>query len=672
MNERVLAWDPHAVDAEAQLLAVLALHRANRSRLGPMPDSAFRQRSRHGGLLLTEVDGQVVGYVLYDLPRSAIIKLVHVCVSASGRRAGLARAMVEFAVAANPRRSQITAACRADYGVDGLWQALGMHVASTRAGRAFGGSVLMIWTKRINVEEGLDLLESASLESGLPIAVLDTNVVNDLFAPAEIQRAHREESVQLASDWVDPLVSFVVSGEVDTEISHNPDERSRDLVWSASQYLTRISTLRPANRIIENELLSRTDPLLLAADPSLGMDILQVADAVNAGADYFVTNDGNVLFAAAAWDLSRYGIRVLRPHEVLTALSPESFMTDFRSHLIDGGDLEWIEVSQWEPEFEPAFRVYENEEKPNLFVQRVRELLAKPKTTRLRKLVDGDGRLWALVASERDGDLVRFPLLRAIRGIRGRTIAYQLLRDCRRRAWKAGASRIEVTEPSLSATLEEALTADGFSSEDPRVVALGPDTMLASESEASSAEQVVRTERSRWPLVVLGAALPTYLIPIQPEWAESLLGLNDGLLSFRRRGLGLSRELVYFSGARTVPRDLPARILWYVTAGKTTATRQIVARSTLIDSARLRADDARERFSGRGVLRGSEIERAADKAGRVTVLRFEDTELLRRPISRHDEVYKRYVKGRVFSMQHVEPAMFDAIVALQADAVSSS
>jgi hypothetical protein len=87
----------------------------------------------------------------------------------------------------------------------------------------------------------------------------------------------------------------------------------------------------------------------------------------------------------------------------------------------------------------------------------------------------------------------------------------------------------------------------------------------------------------------------------------------------------------------------------------------------LVDAARLPAQEALERFGRVGVLRKSEIQGAAGKAGKVNVIRFQDTELLRRSVSRHDEIFKRYVKDRVQSMRQVDSQMFDDVMSLQTD-----
>ncbi|WP_307500753.1 hypothetical protein [Clavibacter sp. B3I6] len=527
----------------------------------------------------------------------------------------------------------------------------------------------MNWVKRIHIEEGLDLFESAILSSNLPLAILDTNVINDLFLPTDVVRAHRKESSELEADWLQPLITFAVSGEVDNEISQNKNQTARRHVRAATQHLTRLSTLRPDNRKVEDNLLAATAPQLLSKDPSLQKDVLHIADAVHAGADYFVTNDGNVITAARGWNLGEHGIRIVRPHQLIAALSPTSFLTDFRSHLIDDGDLEWRDVIDVEPELEPAFRAYAKETKPEVFARRFRELLAKRHSTQVQKLTDSQGGLWALAAWELDGPTLRLLMIRAVRGERGSTVAFQLLRHFRREAWERGATRIEVSDPGVTDTLDAALLADGFSAANPRAAALGPASADASALTISSPYEIRLAERNRWPLVVRNAGLDTYVIPIQPRWATHLLGLNDGLISLRRRGLGLSRELVYFSGTRIVPTNLPARILWYATSDSKTehVIRRIVARSLLVEAVRLPVNDALTRFGTVGVLRRSDIEAAADKTGTVSVIRFEDTEVLKQSISRHDEVFVRHVNGNVQSMRKVSPEMFDDVMNIQTD-----
>ncbi len=632
-----------------------------------MPDTAFRERARHKGLLLGRRDGVIVAYALYDIPRHNLIKLVHLCVGADARGSGIAKALVDEAIRLHPRRSLLAAACRTDYGIDGFWQSLGMYAASQRSGRALNGSTLTNWIKRIHVEDGLDLLEAASLESGLPLAVLDTNIIGDLFSPQDIRRDHRDESSELEADWLQPLVTFAISGEVNNEINRISDSSYRKHLQDATTHLTRLSTRRPTDRELEDELLAALDASSLTKDSSLRVDVLHLADAIHAGADYFVTNDSNVHAAAADWNLEERGIRVVRPHELIRALTPASFMSDFRSRLIDDSDLEWRPVAEVDPSLEPLFRVYGDEPKPADFNRRLRELLAKPKNVTVQQLHDGEGRPWALAAFEMSPGVLRLLLLRAIRGERGGTVAFQLIRYFRRVAWERGARRIEISDPAISPTIQAALKADGFSDDAPRGADLGPVTSTCEELGLSTPADVVHAERTKWPLVVSGAGITAYLVPIQPKWAAKLLGLDDGLFPVRRRVLGLARELVYFSGSKVMPRGLPARVLWYASGDKTIQVSQIIARSVMVEAARIPVADAAERFAKLGVFRKSDIEACADKNGNVSVIRFQETERLDHAISRHDDIFKKHVKGQVQSMRSIDPQFFDEVLALQID-----
>ncbi len=668
---RVVVWNPDSAESFEHFSSVLNLHKSNRSTLGPMPDTAFKDRAKHKGLLLGMRDSQVVAYVLYDIPRHNLIKLVHLCVDTSARGSGAARALVDAVIRLHPRRSMISAACRTDYGIDDFWRSLGMHAASEKPGRALNGSTLTNWVKRINIASGLDLLETASLESGLPVAVLDTNIIGDLFSLPEVRRDHREESAALQSDWLQPLVTFAVSGEVDNEISRITDENTRRHLRNASSHLTRLSTRRPTDRSIEDQMLLATDRTLLSKDASLRTDVLHVADAIHAGADYFVTNDGNLLESAQRWAMSDRRIQILRPHQLIAALTPESFMSDFHSHLIDGIDLEWRRLTEVDSALETLFRVYELEPKPAIFLRKTRELLARPDSVTVEKLVDSNDRLWALAAFEVKNGVLRLPLLRAIRGERGGTVAFQLLRHFRRMAWAKGATAVEVTDTAISTTLDAALRADGFGEEVPRGAELGPCLATASALGLGNPTDVVIAERHRWPLLVSEAHLPTFLIPIRPAWASRLLGLDDGLYSDRRRGLGLSRELVYFSASRMIPGPLPARVLWYASGDKTIQLSRIVARSIMVDAARVGAQEAVERFAKLGVFRSSDIRSSADKSGKVNVIRFQDTELLHEPVSRREAVFKRYVKGKVQSMRSVSPDFYEELLSTRVSGCSS-
>ena len=101
-----------------------------------------------------------------------------------------------------------------------------MTPVGQRPGRAIAGSTLTIWMRRIGQ---LDLLENALYDSSRALAVLDSNVVIDLYSSEALERPDRQESMGISADWLDDLVDFAVSPEVGVDLNNlqPPIERQR-------------------------------------------------------------------------------------------------------------------------------------------------------------------------------------------------------------------------------------------------------------------------------------------------------------------------------------------------------------------------------------------------------------------------------------------------------------
>ena len=143
-------------------------------------------------------------------------------------------------------------------------------------------------------------------------------------------------------------------------------------------------------------------------------------------------------------------------------------------------------------------------------------------------------------------------------------------------------------------------------------------------------------ERSRWPTKVSGAGLPTYLVAIQPVFAERLFDskLAEQTLLHRELGLGLSREHVYYRAPNLGGFiSAPARVLWYVSGGRPGhPDGELRAVSHLaevvIDSPKVLC----RRFERLGAWRYEQVCDAAGRKGQAMALRVVDTELFDDPL----------------------------------------
>ncbi|WP_223627107.1 hypothetical protein [Microbacterium sp. EST19A] len=664
---KIYPWDATRGQADQEYARVIELHRKNRTTLGHLPFAAFEEAGARRRLILGTVDDVVQGYLLYSTPRQQTLKLVHVCVDALARGIGLAKAMVDAAIAANLDRAVITAHCRSDYDMDGFWRSLDMAPTAERPGRAAKGSTLTVWTRKIGQ---LDLLESALYDSSRPIAVLDSNVVIDLYASNQMERPDREESKGLAADWLVDVVELAVSPEVSVEVNHLEPPVERQRVQRSLQGLValrRRETMRP----LAAEFVARMPTAAIQRDSSLRNDAKHLADAVLAGADYFVTRDESFLAATAEWAREQYAIDVLRPVDLLRAFIPPSAPTEFRSGQLESAGLRWQSVDQVTADLEDEFVDIRNGEKGTVFRKQLRAVLARPATARLEVLLDDRGRRWALLGTESTDDTLRVSVMRVARGSLGGTIAFQLTRYLRALALERAAGAVAIVEGALNPALRAALVTDGFQSEPPAArLARHPDP--SQTASLTTPAEVTEYERRHWPQLLLGTDVPVRVVPIQPRYARELLGFNDTLFQVRDRpALGLAREFVYFAAPKMKHWEIPTRVLWYVTKDPTApehrAVRAVVAHSRVVDAEVMHVQDAVDRYRTLGVLRGGEIQGHA-KDGKVLVLRFEDTHVLDAPLGRKslDALLRKHgVTTSLITTRTGTPGLFDDVIRTQ-------
>ncbi|GGL07710.1 hypothetical protein GCM10009769_27450 [Curtobacterium luteum] len=649
--------------------SVLNLAKAHRGTLGFLTDSAFMDRIRRGTLIVAEDDGVLVGYCLYDVPRRGYIKLVHVCVATRG--SGIGKLLIDAAIEAHPEATAVVAYCRRDYGLDRFWSSVGLSPRGERPGRALNGSVLTQWWMQLG---DLDLLEDAALGAGRPLVAYDTNIVTDLFGSPDLFRPEREASLGLLADWFQVEVTPVLSPQVDVELDRIDGELERTRQRQAIAHITRLRSQRHQGSDVLPELLRNIDATVLDADPSLREDFRHIADALTADVAYFVTNDTRLLHHGPAALPTGSTLEILRPHEVVRALDQRLEQPVFQSRLIEAVDLRWTAASSSsESELVDAFISHAHAERGKDLTRAIRAAISQnPRGTRV--LTGPKNELWALLAEPRDADALRVPIIRVARGAASNTVALQLARHTRHIARQNNLGEVMIDDSNVTVMMRHALLADGFRDEDGFRASLINRTMTHQQFMHEHPDLPVHhtghlrdLERRFWPLTLIHTNAPTYVIPIQPRFMYPLFGApRETLVELDRpRALGLSREHVYYSGSGKALPPRGARIIWYATADQTEQVRAVVAYSRSLGCERTRPRDAYRANRQIGVLGRDHVLSAADKSGQVTVVRFEDTEVLATPVGGHDlqDLFAKHdVKQPIQSFRRVPSAVFDDLI----------
>lgn len=665
----VSVWSPSEPDALESLRGILRLAKRYSGTLGFLPNRAFADRARKQGLIFARRNCQVIGYVLFDLPRAGQIKLVHVCVAQEARGNMIAKRMTDLAIENNPFATGIYAACREDYGIDAFWVALGMAPRGNIPGRALKGSVLVQWWRPLGQ---LDLFESLILNSDVPLAVLDSNVVADLFGSSKVERPTRSESEGLNANWLADAVKFAVSSQVDVENQRNQDRADRAARTKGSASLPRLRSRRPDDTSVEDQMLRFIGPVELTKDASLHEDVKHLADAINSGARYFVTHDRALISVIGKWAEVSHGIRVLRPSELIVEVAVVPASRRFQSRIIESVSYSWNVVAGFDiSSLAEEFLSSDRGEKVRSLERLMRELGSRTGEVDFEILTGPNQELVAAVAMERGEDCLQVPLYRVREGRAGGTVAFQLARWLRMQAVRFEMSKIQVLDSGTDSGSRAALLMDGFGVEH-EVLEASPIVGTLSVADLALegddlVAQALSLERAHWPLVVADLDLPTYLVPIQPRFAEALFGYQqDALFQIRKRSLGLSREHVYYhaEGAAHIPAG-PARVLWYATHDRTSTVRRVVAVSRTIETRSLEVAAAHQAYSHLGTLKLRDVAGAANKRGVVHVIRFEDSQLLSAPLARSSlrELLQAHgVREPIQSLRRVPTALFVDVV----------
>jgi ribosomal protein S18 acetylase RimI-like enzyme/predicted nucleic acid-binding protein len=597
--------------------------------LGLLPDQGFADRARKGTLLAALIDGELVGYVLYDLPRNEA-KIVHLCVAPAGQRRGIARSLVDEVASRHSDRQRLVLWCRDDYdAATAVWKALGFLPLGSKPGRSKAGHMLTIWERNFGNPTLFDVLEGERAR-----AALDHNVFLDLHLP-QVRRPEGKESEYLLTDWIAEYIELCVTDEIFHEIHDHKDakEKSTEQGW-ASQYR---NISNPADAW--EPLVAIVAELAPKADPA---DHRHVARAAAAGAAYLVSRDGDLLDSSDAIE-SGLDIAVLPPERLIARLDRMRSDDPYRPVALQGTELsQFVPPDDLHAEFMSSLLNHASGEKRAELGARLRPALADRSTYDIQIVQTRDGRTIGGFARRVAGDQLDVPFLRVAPGwVGAHVVARQLAFAQRKHAADSGLGEVKVTDPHPSRDIRDALKLEYFRQGnaewvcDVRTGLL--DVTEGASARSLSANEAFDLENREWPVKIIGAEIPTYLVPIKLPFAEALLDpeLAGGSLIPRRMGLGLNREHVYYRRVQNARGIAPgARILWYVSGDSRLRSRgSVCAVSQAAEVVVERPRSLFARFERFGVYGFEQVRELADGKGQVMAIRFTNTELLDRPLN---------------------------------------
>jgi ribosomal protein S18 acetylase RimI-like enzyme len=650
------------VDTETYI-DVLGLAKQARATVGFLTDAAFAQRANQGTLLVAIADDHVAGYLLYDLPRDEI-RIVHLVVDPGYRGRGIARALVDRIADDHGDRRGIFLHCRNDYPADRMWPKLDFEPLGERPGRSFDGKPLTRWYRSFGQP---DLFTYLHEDDSRPVATMDACVFFDLVAKQPTAIAQ-----QLRADWLGEHARLAVTGHLRQEIHRGVDPQERRRQAAALEPFRMTSPPGPTWRAVLRQLQD-AHPETSANDLD---DLTHAAQSIASRATWLITNDPGFVRRYAATADRLGGLRLTTPSAFLREVDEHAQGDRYRPVDLAGTAVTCREVDAATlPGLADRFVNHRDDERLRDLRATVDLAAARPTAVRM-EVIEVDDEPRGLVVWQVTQGALEVLLLRATSGLGETTIGRHLLGRLRDHAIAAGNTTIRVVDKRISAVVARSFRDEGFAKHGGTIVAhafAGTGTLAELRELADAASSpladspmfatadsttdlaVRAAEAERWfaPFRVIGAGIPTFVVPIQHGWATDLIdvGLAEDQLLARPWGLGLRRELVYYRSPRNPTNiPVPARLVWYV-SGSAPGAGTIRAVSHLTEVVVDTHERLFHRFRPLGVYTKSDVASRADSRGHAMALRFAATEPLPQPVTL--DAYRELVSGDPKSRQVV-------------------
>lgn len=651
----------------ALLDQVWELYRKNTATLGFLPRGALEEFAHAGHVLAATRGEQLLGYAAWRRSREEAV-LVHLCVAEAHRGSDCSEALLREMIEQCRKDVAIRLRCRKDYvAANRVWPRHGFAVEGEVVGRGADQVPLLEW-RRVNINDS-PLLQAiqAATPRATHVVALDANVFIDLMSPGTV---HYDESHALLADWLDD-VEICVTRELRNEVARQPDDGRRQL---GSNYLRRFRALAAHPDVLDaalGEIATVLPPPVTDSDHS---DRRQLAHAWKDAASFFTTRDGTLLDHAD--DLQALtGLVILRPTDVVARLQGDFLGTDYAPVRLQGTQIERRTVVS-EEELLP-FQCFAARESKAGWLQTLRSARAIPNRCSVQVVgARGEAPRVALAVDRSPPEAVHLRFLRALSGPLTATLLRRVLADVLESAREQGRYQVTIDDPGPG-EVRDALTYVGFElGQDGRFVRYTlPDLVTLDTVAATVSERLVDVrvdaslsatefEARFWPLKVLGAEIPTFLIPIRRHWAAALFDrhLAGQELFGVPEGPALALENVYYSASNvTIPAG--SRILWYV-SGEVGAVRAV---STSLGTDTDTSTRLSRRYHRLGVYRWQDVLKAArgNPQGLLHAFRFTRTELLERPVRwrQVEDLIARHMgtRNRLQSPLRVPESLFEEL-----------
>jgi len=653
------------------LETVIALGDANKATLGFFERKAFIQSAAKRQIIVAlDSHKNCIGYLLYYTRcRDRYIKIVHLCLAPSCRGQGIAKQLVEYLKKNTQDYNGITLTCRDDYKLQDMWVKFGFFPAYSKLAKTTG-QYNTIWRLLDYGKTNLLFdLANQHRENKLSVAI-DYSIFVSIT-----KNDPDEEANSLLADWLQSEVELCVTEEILTEIHQIDNLKQRN----RQQQLFDNFTCLPCPHDKFEEYFQNLNVFCQKNKININQSsVRNIARAITAKIYILVTKNQSLINnAKLLYEASK--VSILSPDDLILRLDSLNQKPDYQPVRLAGTKLEETIIQKGEESnLIDAFYLSDKENKAE-FSQRLRRFIAeKDKFTHVLVRNAEKEPLALVVYDKHKPHELEIPMIRVGDHSLSTTLARNLIFRSISKAAFDNRQFTRITDPQLDDSIINAIQEDMFITVQDGYLKMNlaqaePASILSrkvislvdryiepnngynyfkkcsediNSLDLNEYKNLFVIEKALWPAKIIDAQIPTFIIPIQPRWAQELFDyhLSQQCLLHNITDLDLNREAVYYKskqGPTKLKPGIVGRILWYVSADKDRGFIgiQAIRACSILDEVVIGTPEELDlRFRNLGVYKKEDLLKIAknDEKRDIMALRFSNTELFNHPIDLTD------------------------------------
>ena len=583
----------------AYLNQVIELGDKNKGTLGFLPQNAFINQAKNGNIIIAVTENKCVGYLLYRKVKTKNrVSITHLCIDENYRKNGIARKLVTYIKDGSKEWDGIGLYCRRDYESNEFWAHMGFRYLSEKPGRGKDQKPLTFYWFDHGKPSLFKLANEMIIQSKPFQAVIDMNIFIALY---------ENPDHPLYANWLLEDLVFCVTPELCNEINRDDDKCRRKGMLSHVSNFPELSVDRTkVDQIFD--ILSPCYPSPMSTQDH--SDLIQLSYAISGEADFFVTKDKKMAVKLKDFVRPKFGLLIVSVDDLIVYFDKIINEAAYQTNRLAGSLINVSRVTSGQADF-LANVFHRNNETKGCFREKLSTYLSDPQSYDTFVITTQDQNPIALIVQTGidKGGILEVPLIMVIKSPLSPALESQLIFWSVSQAAGKGHCLIRITDQHLSKGIIEALKENSFVEfdgiwEKVNLIGLHPiediedilrkhqenflgqnkalDYILNDINKAIASQdinQLIGIEKLLWPLKISSSKIPTYLVPIQANWAIDLFDykLGSQTLFGSNPSLVLRMENVYYRSSQTKLPQAPSRVLWYVSRGTSTHLQGVMS-----------------------------------------------------------------------------------------------